>query len=145
MGYSVAEAAKAIGKSKATVFRAISSGRISAARDEATGAFIVEPVELHRVFPAASHEAPHDTANGTMRNGGLHTRVAELEARIAEKDDRLADAHDQIDDLRCRLDAEAEERRTAQAKLTAVLTDQRAASSVSGLGPRRSWWPWPRR
>lgn len=136
MSYTVAQAAKAIGKSKNTVFRAISSGRISAARDEATGAFHIDPAELHRVFaPAAtpSHEAPRVVSDGAIR-------VAVLEARIGEKEAMIRVLERANDDLRRRLDAEAEERR----RLTALLTDQRAASSGSELGPRRAWWPWRR-
>jgi len=65
---------------------------------------------------------------------------------------RLAEQADTIRDLRARLDAEAEERRTAQAKLTALLTDrtspapdQRVAETAGVSAPRRSWWPWRRR
>ncbi|MGE5713035.1 MAG: hypothetical protein ACM32F_04100 [Betaproteobacteria bacterium] len=49
--------------------------------------------------------------------------------------DRLAEKDDVIRDLRGRLDSEAEERRQAQARLTALLTDQRPAR-------RRKWWLW---
>src|SRR3954470_17594587 len=45
MTYTVAEAAKAIGKSKATVFRAIAKGTISATRDDTTGAFLIDPAD----------------------------------------------------------------------------------------------------
>src|SRR4051812_12989557 len=70
MPYTVAEAARAIGKSKATVLRAISRGRISANRDEA-GMFHIDPAELHRVFPAIHGEAAealHATSDDAARS-----------------------------------------------------------------------------
>src|SRR4051812_13120853 len=70
MAYSVAQAAKAIGKSKNTVLRAISAGRISAVRDAATGGFQIDPSELHRVFapaPTAPHGASYDAPDGAIR------------------------------------------------------------------------------
>ena len=50
MAYTLTEAATATGLSRSTIFRAIKSGRILAARIE--GNFWIEPVELHRAFPA---------------------------------------------------------------------------------------------
>jgi len=49
--FTLAEAAKAIGKSKSTVLRSIRAGRISAVRDELTGGWLIEPAELHRLYP----------------------------------------------------------------------------------------------
>src|SRR4051812_15423047 len=86
MAYSVAQAAKAIGKSKNTVLRAISSGRISAARDATRGFFQIEPGELHRVFaPAdtASHGVGHDAPDGAIRVTVLQAQLSEKEALIA--------------------------------------------------------------
>jgi hypothetical protein len=50
---------------------------------------------------------------------------------------RLADARETIDDLRRRLDR-------ADERLTALLTDQRAAPvpAPASVPPRRSWWRW---
>src|SRR3954454_25346033 len=86
MAYSVAQAAKAIGKSKNTVLRAISSERISAVRDAATGAFQIEPSELHRVFTptaVASHGVGHDVPDGAIRVAVLQAQLSEKEALIA--------------------------------------------------------------
>jgi len=49
--YTLAEAAKATGKSKSTVLRSIRAGRLSAVRDELTGGWLIEPAELHRLYP----------------------------------------------------------------------------------------------
>src|SRR3954465_3954385 len=139
MAYSVAQAAKAIGKSKNTVLRAISTGRISAVRDAATGGFQIDPSELHRVFapaPTAPDGASHDAPDGAIR-------VAVLEARLSEKEALIAAHERTIDDLRRQRDAEAEERR----RLTAVLADLRSAPPAApqpAPAPRR-WWVWGRR
>ena len=60
MPYTLAEAAQAAGRGKTTLLRMIRSGRLSAARDPVTGGWMVEPAELHRLYPPARHEAVHD-------------------------------------------------------------------------------------
>lgn len=128
--YTLAEAARTTGKSKSTILRSIRAGRISAVRDELTGGWLVEPAELHRLY--AERDAERGAADDTPRNGHDAAAIRELQA---ERERERAQLLDEIADLRRRLDAEAEERRAAQAKLTALLTDQRTA-------PRRAWWPW---
>jgi hypothetical protein len=57
------------------------------------------------------------------------------EARISDKD-ALITAHERaIEDLRRRLDR-------ADERLTALLTDQRAATPAAPASTRRAWWPW---
>jgi hypothetical protein len=53
MIYTLGEAAKATGKSKTTVQRAIIKGSISASKNE-NGRYSIDASELHRVFPKAS-------------------------------------------------------------------------------------------
>ena len=159
MQYTVAEAAKAIGKSKAAVFRAISKGKLSATREEARGLFLIDPAELARAFPptsTVSADTHRDTVNGTSRDAALPMGDT---PRFAELQGRLADAHQTIDDLRQRLDEERAERRqtadrlsAAQERITALLTDRRTDSPASvPAGPpgggdsssaarRRRWW-----
>ena len=48
MAYTLGEAAKATGKSKATISKAIKCGKILAAKGE-TGAFRIDPSEVLRV------------------------------------------------------------------------------------------------
>jgi hypothetical protein len=50
MGYTLGQAAKAVGMSKTSILRSIKAGRISAGRDE-FGQWAIEPCELHRVYP----------------------------------------------------------------------------------------------
>lgn len=61
MGYTLGAAAKAVGMSKTSILRSIKAGRISATRDD-FGHWCIEPVELHRVYPAVTDVTE---ANGT--------------------------------------------------------------------------------
>jgi excisionase family DNA binding protein len=136
--YSIADAARACGTSKSTVLRAIKAGRISAVRDDVTGAFQIDPAELHRVFPPASEDddAPQDAVIDAPR-AALQAELKAAEARIAEMLDAARFKDDVISDLRRRLDQEAEERR----RLTALIA---AATPASPPASSRRWW-WSRR
>jgi hypothetical protein len=50
MVFTVGMAAKATGKSKSTISKAIKKGKISAAR-KPDGSYEIQPVELFRVYP----------------------------------------------------------------------------------------------
>lgn len=136
----LSEAARLTGSARSTLYRAIKTGRLSAAVGP-NGAVRIDPAELERVFPVAvardAAPAPRETTRDVARPAELVVRAAEIEARLAERDERLAEARDQIADLRRRLDAEAEERR----RLTAVLADLRTAPPAASP-PRRRWWHW---
>ena len=124
MTYTLGEAARATGKSKPTIQRAIKKNIISAVQN-ADGSYAIDPAELHRVYPPLPvlkpPEPPPDPAL--------------LQQEIASLKERLADKEGVITDLRQRLDQEGEERRKAQTQLTALLTDQHKPT-------RSSWWPW---
>jgi hypothetical protein len=55
--YSLAQAAKAAGKSKPTIARAIKAGKLSATRGE-DGSYTIDPSELARVYPLAAAQCP---------------------------------------------------------------------------------------
>lgn len=142
MKYSLSEAAKATGKNKTTIQRSIKSGKISASKGD-SGAYEIDPSELHRIFPpaAAQRDAQHQQSNDTQQgkiasNNSALDRVVELEKELAviherangleAQKDQLADT---ISDLRKRLDS-------SESRMTALLADSR---------PKRStWWPWRR-
>lgn len=146
MPLMLGEAAKAAGKNRTTILRAIKAGKLSASHDEASGAWLIEPAELHRVYPPSDAHASAPQGNAHLRTGEIH----ELRGRLAERDSLIAAHERTIEDLRRRLDAESEERR----RLTAVLADQRASPTHAGLAAapdsssparRRRWWrPWRR-
>jgi hypothetical protein len=48
--YTLGQAARATGKAKPTIARAIQTGRISASRAD-DGSWAIDPAELHRVYP----------------------------------------------------------------------------------------------
>jgi len=133
--YTLGAAARACGRSKATISRAIKSGRISAARNE-DGGYVIDPAELHRVYPATGDTTvavkQSDTPNGSDATPSPET-VA-LQRLLDEKDARIADQAEVITDLRKRLDL-----------LTALLTHRQAGSvpaagSPSFTAPRSPWW-----
>ena len=66
MGYTLGQAAKAVGMSKTSILRSIKAGRISAGRDE-FGQWAIEPCELHRVYPPLTDDTA--TGNGTEERG----------------------------------------------------------------------------
>jgi hypothetical protein len=76
MGYTLGQAAKAVGMSKTSILRSIKAGRISAGRDE-LGQWAIEPCELHRVYPPLTDDTA--TGNGTEERGvtGGETALAE--------------------------------------------------------------------
>lgn len=125
MSYTLGEAARATGKSKPTIARAIRAGRISAARGD-DGTYSIEPAELHRLFPLSS-DATGSMTQSVPRNGTGD--AAEHQARL------VLEQAETIRDLRARLDSSEAERRQLQTQLTRLLTGP----------PARSWWPWRRK
>lgn len=140
MKYSLSEAAKATGKNKTTIQRAIKNGKISAAKGN-SGSYEIDPSELHRVFPpvATQRDAQHPQSNDTQQeeitfpNSSL-ARVVELEKELAIARERTNGLEaqkeqmaDTIHDLRKRLDG-------SESRVTALLSDNRPK--------RSSWWPW---
>lgn len=126
MKYTLGTAAKATGKAKSTILRAIKSGTISASKD-ATGSYSIDPSELHRVFdatltqPTLSNDAqPTSEHHETLR---LRLEILEIE-RQRERDQMQAT----IDDLRSRLDR-------SEDRITALLAAPKKPAT-------RRWWPW---
>lgn len=136
MAYTLGEAAKATGISKASISRAINSGRISAAKNEG-GSFSIEPVELHRVYPPKSSATVSGTPPETARNAEDDTRNPSnsnvLQARLEAALEQLRDRDGTIDDLRHRLDRSDEERREAQARVIGLLSGPGPAESKRGF------------
>jgi hypothetical protein len=132
MKYTLGKAAAATGKSKTTIHRAISSGKISAIRNE-QGEYEIDPSELMRVYDIVTPEP--QKRNGMERSvtpvAADETPV--LRAEIEGLKQQLALVKDERDDLRRRLDEDSAERR----RLTLMLTDQ-TTKPASGPEPRSS-------
>lgn len=136
MAYTLGEAAKATGISKASISRAINSGRISATKKD-DGSFSIEPVELYRVYPPKSAAPVAETVIGTHRNTDADTRNGSdsnvLQARLDAALEQLRDREGTIDDLRHRLDRSDEERREAQARVIGLLAGPGPTESKRGF------------
>ena len=136
MAYTLGEAAKTTGISKASISRAINSGRISAVKNE-TGSFSIEPVELHRVYPPKSSatvsETPSETISNTDSGTSNTTNSNVLQARLDAALEQLRDRDGTIGDLRQRLDRSDEERREAQARVIGLLAGPGPTESKRGF------------
>ena len=126
MPLTLAEAAQATGLNRSTILRAIKGGRITGTRDE-SGAWVVEPVELHRVFPAAS--AKPEPVHQDAQTDAL---VLELRAQLAE--------------MRAQRDAwqGIAERLALSAPKPPEPSPELAPKPAEASPKRRSWWPWRR-
>ena len=116
MSYTLNEAAKAVGKSKTTIHRAIKSGKISASKLD-SGAYSIDPSELHRVFQIG-------TAERTIRNDteqhetAIGTADIRLEMLEKERERERQQLEETIADLR-------EDRDKWRQQATALLEDKR--------------------
>ena len=148
MRYTAGQAAKAVGKSVPTITRAVANGKLSAERTEG-GGYLIDPAELHRVFPAITPpgvtkaetgetEAPSaDRMLGrklTILTERVRAMEVERERAEAERDRERRQLLDQVADLQSRLDREGEERRALSARLV--------APPVPATPAKRSWWSW---
>jgi len=104
MFYTLGTASKATGKAKATIRKAILSGRISAQKND-IGEYQIDPAELHRVFPPLSSEPERQappvfsagSAENTYKNIALETEIKglrELLAQVKDERDRERANHD---------------------------------------------------
>lgn len=125
MVYTLGEAARATGKSKATISKAIKSGRVSAIKDE-TGTFQIDPSELHRVYPLTVSSEHKETPANTLKKTDIDGTIRELQARLEAAHERLSDKETVIADLR-------EDRDRWRQQATALLTDQRPKGFFSKL------------
>lgn len=129
--YTLGEAARATGKSKPTIAKAVKTRRLSAERGE-DGRYRIDPAELHRVYPLASQLNGHpfrsltpEETGFTGDNPAITAAAGELEkwkALAEEREATIRDLRADKEDLRRRLD-----------QATLLLTDQR---------PKRRLWFW---
>lgn len=120
MRYTLGEAAKATGKSKTTLHRAIKSGKISATRQD-DNSYSIDPSELHRVFPLVT---PEHTPEQLPRNDAEHqvgtaeTLRLQLETVEKERERERQLMQETIADLR-------EDRNRWRQQATSLLEDKR--------------------
>lgn len=122
MSLSPAEAAKHVGLTKQSVIKAIRSGRISAVKD-ASGGWLIEPVELFRVWPAVNQDRGKVTP---QVDAGLPPENGEVVTLLKAQIDLL---RSQLDDVRAdREDIRADRNHWRQIAERGLLTDQRPPS-----------------
>lgn len=123
MRYTLGQAAKATGKSKTTIQRAVSKGLISREKGQ-NGEYRIDPAELHRVFPLKNSETvPENTSWNETRPCG---DTAELAARIKGLEEMLIREREALEEVRADRDA----------------WKQQATALLSGPLRNRRWWPW---
>src|SRR3954467_634202 len=133
MNYSVTQAARVVGKSRATIIRAIAAGTLSATRDEPGKPWLIDAAELSSAFPGIAHEPIADPITDLPRTGEDRPMNRDTAALIAAHEATIAD-------LRRRLDMSTHQLGEALGQVKA-LTDQRF-TSASKPAERRSWWRW---
>ena len=114
---SLAQAAKAAGKSRPTIARAIKSGRLSAGR-AADGSYEIDAAELVRVFPLAPHGAGTMKQSVPLDGAGLDMTMSPafsasereaLHARFLEQSETIRRLWQRLDVADQRVMAEVEE------------------------------------
>ena len=122
MSLSPAEAAKHVGLTKQSVIKAIRSGRLSAVKDT-SGGWLIEPVELFRVWPAVNQDRGKVTP---QVDAGLPPENSEVVTLLRAQIDLL---RFQLDDVRAdREDIRTDRNHWRQIAERGLLTDQRHPS-----------------
>lgn len=121
--YTLGTAAKATGKSKTTIQRAIAKGQLSADRLEG-GGYSIDPSELHRVFPmvgieTVSRDFEMNTSRPQDETPALREKLAISEAMLTREREALAEMRQDRDAWK-----------------------QQATALLAAPPKRRRWWPW---
>lgn len=130
MQHTLGTAAKATGKSRSTILRAVKDGKISATKDH-NGNYAIDPAELHRVFNPVAEEQPTEqimTLHATPKEASLEQlETAVLRAKLEGVEVLLKREQQDNEDLRKRLDQAETDRREAdkERRELKLITDQR--------------------
>ena len=93
MKHTAGTAAKAVGKTKSTITKAIASGKLSAIKND-NGAWEIDASELYRVYPPTLLETVEIKQNDTLKEMGRNSKEIEALERL------LKAAEEQIYDLK---------------------------------------------
>ena len=93
MKHTAGTAAKAVGKTKSTITKAIASGKLSAIKND-NGAWEIDASELYRVYPPTPLETVEIEQNDTLKEMVGNSKEIEALERL------LKAAEEQIDDLK---------------------------------------------
>lgn len=144
MRMNINQAAKAVGVARSTLYRDIQEGKVSVGKD-ARGKPYVDVSELERAYGGVTLS---DTSENVSKGHSDTLQKDKKDSALQREHDLLREQIELLkserDDLRRRLDDETEERRMAQTKLTALLTDQREKAleekPANGLRARLAKW-----
>jgi excisionase family DNA binding protein len=139
MPHTLAQAAEATGKSRSTILRAIQTGKLSATRDDGTQGWLIEPAELHRIYPPVANDEAADAPRTRPATATLEREIELLREMMGGKDEVISDLRTRLDEAMNALRTEGEERR----KLMAIITDQRPEKQEPPPAKRR-WRLWGR-
>ena len=130
MAYTLGTAAKATGKSKTTIKRALEKGRISGKKTD-LGEWQIEPIELHRIYPRVDHgTVTIDTPGSTPGHTELQVKLHAAEREMALLRELLGREREVSRGLE-------QDRDHWRQQATALLTDQRRPQATM---ERRSFW-----
>jgi uncharacterized coiled-coil DUF342 family protein len=87
MFYSLADAAKAVNRTKPALLNAIQKGRISAKKN-ALGQWEIDPAELHRVYPLVNQLPQNAEPCLTDLIQEKNAQIRELQARLEAAEER---------------------------------------------------------
>lgn len=140
---SANRAAKEAGVAKKTLLEAMSSGRLTAEKND-KGHWEIDPAELFRVYPKTSsleaekpQPTPQENNQKTSQNSALEIEVKMLREQIermdTERERERSQLTDQIEALKQQTERQSADHRQA----LAILTDQRGQAAEP---PKRGLW-----
>lgn len=117
---SLSQAAKATGKSKSTINRAIKTGKLSATRHQ-DGTYSIAASELFRAFPTGTTTGSEWSSTQPEKepDGTAHIRIEALEAALQREREVNADLMADRDHWR-----------------------QQATALLAAPTKAKKWWPW---
>ena len=117
MALTLNQAAKACSRSKSTLLNAISSGRMSAPKDD-RGRYAIDPAELHRAFPFQASDQSVDRF--------LEPQPTTLENHPTRPNDRVLEREvELLREMLAKAEANADHWRVLAERQQALLEDKR--------------------
>jgi hypothetical protein len=114
------QAADEVGKTKATILKAIKTGRLSGSKD-GKGEWQIDPAELFRVYQSTPTDSPSSAPAHTTEHSGFTVELTAVRDKLATlEQERQRERHQlesQIDDIK-------QDRDFWRQQATALLTDQ---------------------
>ena len=100
MKHTAGTAAKAVGKTKSTITKAIASGKLSAIKND-NGAWEIDASELYRVYPPTPLETVEIEQNDTLKEmGGNSKEIEALERLLKAVEEQVYDLKADRDEWR---------------------------------------------